>query len=261
MATGRTTGNNVRAYVDGYDLSGDVTSVGELTTLFQDDAVAGLNWGVKGTVLGRSTANVGPLNAILNSTALTGIHALTAFQTPAARNVMIPIGIRAAPALGDPVFSGVFEQLKYGSTPGDNIAGVSMEFGSMDSSAGLNYANQWGALLHPLGLESAANSANGVADDLGVQTLFGGWMMYQITAFAGTGSVVIKIQDATTIGGAYTDVTGLATGSIAHTSMPTAGIIQIGTTATVRAFTRWQIVLTSLTSVTFALAFIRGRGI
>jgi hypothetical protein len=246
--------------VDGYDLSGDVTNVGELTTLFQDEAVAGLNWGVKGTVLGRSTANVGPLNAILNMDA-GRIHALTTFQTPAARNVMIPIGIRAAPALGDPVFAGVFEQLKYGSTPGDNIAGVSMEFGSMDANAGINYGNQWGALLHPLGLESAANSANGVADDTGLQTLFGGWMTYQITGYVGTGSVVIKVQDSATAGGVYADVTGLATGSIAHTSMPTAGIIQIGTTATVRAFTRWQIVLTSLTSVTFALAFIRGRGI
>ena len=260
MATGRTTGNNTRVYVDGYDLSGDVSSVGEATILYQDETVAGLNWGVKGTVLGRATANIGPLNALLNMD--TGrIHALTAFQTPAARNVMVPVGIRAAPAQGDPVFCGVFEQLKYGSTPGDNIAGVSMEFGSMDSSAGLNYSSLWGALLHPLSLESAVNSANGIADDLGVQTLLGGWMMYQISAYAGTGSVVIKVQDSATAGGVYADVTGLTTGSIAHTSMPTAGIVQIGTTATVRAFTRWQIVLTGLTSVTFALAFIRGRGI
>ena len=259
MATGRTTGNHTRAYVDGYDLSGDVMSVGELTVLWQDDSVAGLNWGVKGTLLGRPTANAGPLNALLNSDP-GRIHALTTFQTPAARNVMIPMGIRAAPAQGDPVFCGVFEQIKYGSTPGENIAGVTMEFGSMDSTAQINYGALWGVMLHALGLESAVNSANGIADALGVQTLLGGWMMYQITAYGGTGSAEIKVQDSTTAGGVYADVTGLTSGAIAHTAMPTSGIIQLATTATVRAYTRWQIVLTGLTSVTFALAFMRGRG-
>lgn len=256
----RTTQRFLRAYVDGYDLSGDVVSAGEATVLFENDSMAALNWDVKGTINGRATGNVGPLNAILNMD--TGrIHTLTAFQTPAVRNVMLAVGMGAAPALNDPSFCGAFEQIKYGSTPGENIAGVSLEFGSMDSNAALNYGTLWGKLLHPLGAETAVNSANGVADDLGVQTLLGGWMMYQIMAVAGTGNVTLKVQDATTAGGAFTDITGLTSGAIAHTSVPASGIVQIGTTATVRAYTRWQLVFSGITSVTFALAFMRGRGI
>jgi hypothetical protein len=75
--------------------------------------------------------------------------------------------------------------------------------------------------------------------------------------FAGNGTATIKIQDATTAGGAYADITNLTTGVI-DCSNPTAGQIAIAKSATIRQYLRWQIVLGTATSVTFALAFIRG---
>lgn len=256
MATGRTTPNWLRAYLDGYDLSGDVRTIGPLDILYEDDTTAGLNWSVKGTLLGRCTASIGTLNAILNS-ATAGIHAVTAFQTPGARNVMLPIGIRAAPAAGDPVFAGVFEQISYGSEHGETLTGVTMKFGSMDVAAALNYDDLWGLMLHALGAETGANTGSGI-DGLAASTA-GGWMMYQVSAVQGTGTYEISIDDSTAAGSGFGALSGMTTGALAHTTVPCAGIIQIATNAAVKRYTRWQLALTGITSLTFALAFMRGR--
>ena len=79
--------------------------------------------------------------------------------------------------------------------------------------------------------------------------------MYQV--FAGDGTATISVEDATTNSDAnFAALTGATSGEIDF-STPTAGIVAIGRTATVRRYLRWQISLNTATTVTFALAFVR----
>ena len=81
--------------------------------------------------------------------------------------------------------------------------------------------------------------------------------MYQITAVAGTGNATISIDDSED-GETYGALSGATSGAIAHTAIPCAGIVQLATNATVKQYLRFQVALDTITSVTFALAFVRG---
>ena len=47
--------------------------------------------------------------------------------------------------------------------------------------------------------------------------------------------------------------------TVANTAVPTAGVVELAVTATIRRYTRWQLSLTGITSITFALALVRGK--
>lgn len=247
----RTVGRWTRFYASGYDLSGDVMDVGALAWDHPVEEVAGLNWEVNGGLPDAPVIGVGPLNTILNAQASAALHNVLATQ--ATYEVMVPVGMRAAPAAGVPVFAGCFEQLAYRSAPGRSMTTITLDF-AHSALAGQAYGKPWGVLLHAAGNETAVNSAAGV-DGLAA-TSAGGYMAYQVFAGAGSGSVVVKVQDSAD-NNSWADLSG-ATVSLAHTAIPAGGRVQIGTTATVRRYLRWQIVFTGMTGVNFALAFMRG---
>lgn len=259
MATGRTTARWARVYADGYDLSGHVRTIGPLGWEFEAPVAAALSDECQAVLPGAGILSIESLNAFLDNTATTGLHTL-ASGAGVGRVLLIPIGIRAAPAQGDPAFIGEFEQVGYMVTPEiGEYAVVDIPFGNCPATAGhLAYKKPWGTLLHAAGAETAVNSAVGV-DDNGAATTAGGYLCWQILAVAGTGTVTIKAQDAATnVDGSFGDLAGATSGAIAHTSVPAAGIVALSTGATVRRYLRWQIVLSGITSVTFALAFVRG---
>jgi hypothetical protein len=79
--------------------------------------------------------------------------------------------------------------------------------------------------------------------------------MYQV--FAGNGTATLKVQDAATnTNPSFADLSGATSGSV-NCATPSAGVVAISTTATVRQYLRWQIVFGTATTVTFALAFVR----
>ncbi len=81
-------------------------------------------------------------------------------------------------------------------------------------------------------------------------------MMYQV--LAGNGTATLKVQDAATnTNPSFADLTGATTGVITCAA-GVHGFVQLGVTATVRQFLRWQIVWGGATSVSFALGFMRG---
>jgi hypothetical protein len=260
MATGRTTSKYARFYADGYDLSGYARSVGELRWEFSASPDAALTDAVK-NIPAVNAASIGPgtLNGFFDNTATSGLHAV-ASGAGVKRVVMIPHGIRAAPAQSDPVFCGEFEQTGYSVAMDNNILVANVPFGETDAiAAGLAYAKPWGVLLHAYGAETGANTATGV-DDLGAASAKGGFLCYQIFSVTGTGSVTVKVQEAdTNVNGSFADLSGATSGAIAHTAVPCAGIVALGTTAAVKRYLRWQIALVTITSVTFALAFVRGQ--
>ena len=164
-------------------------------------------------------------------------------------------GMRAAPEFGDEVFCVPMIQRAYKAV-GSDIVTARMDFAGPDVTQGIAYHQFFGKLLHALGAETDVNSADTNVDN-GAASAVGGWLMVQITGYSGTGSAEISIDDSAD-GTSWTALSGATSGAIEHTSMPYSAIIQLGTTATVRRYLRWQLALDTLTSVTFALAFMRG---
>lgn len=252
MATGRTIIRHTRVYMDGYDLSGYSRTIGPLSSTWDYDGQASLTDEIKNGMLGQVAISAGQLNGFFDNTATSGLHVVA--STPGVkRTLMVPVGILAAPAAGDVVFNGVFEQKNYYQN-GDNNIYATVDFGSWDATSVIGYQNPWGYLLHAKSAETAANTATGI-DDRGAATTAGGYMCYQV--FAGNGTATIKVQDAATnLNASFADITGATTGSISCTT-PSAGIVALATTATVRRYLRWQIALGTATTVTFALSFVR----
>ena len=253
MATGRTLSRWTRFYMNGYDLSGDARSVGPLTHDHELEEMEALNWSIKGAYPGYAVIGIGAINAILNMDGSIQIHDL--FATPGSNYaVMIPIGIQAEPAQGDPVFLAQINELTYTLDVAINSIAINIATGSKPTTTSLNHKKPWGNLLRAKAATTAVNSAVGI-DDNGAASAYGGFLMYQV--FAGNGTATIKVQDAAVnADGSFADLSGATSGSISCAT-PSAAIVQLGTTATVRQFLRWQIVLGTATTVTFALAFVR----
>lgn len=252
---------NTRVYVDGYDMSGYFRSFGPLKWTFEEGVDDPLNAAVKGVWAGQANIGLGTINAMFDNTATIGTHARLA-TAGTKRTVMAVMGMEAAPVAYVPAFCGQFEQKEYITAPDQNPVAVTMGFDeSSGASTTLLYANPWGLLYHPLGAETAANTATG--QDYGAtSTAFGGYMCYQITTSAGTGDITatLKIQDSdTNVDADFDDLitTGVINTGSGGVAVPTSGIVALSPTATVRQYTRWQLVLGTATSVTFALAFVR----
>lgn len=260
MATGRTLNRYSRVYVSGYDLSGYARSIGPLDLTFQEGVDDPINADYIGTHLGQGTISPGTLNAIFDSTATTGIHAL--LQTPGDKNVMVAQGIRAAPAQGDPVFCAQVAQTGYTLGAQETPTTVTVPFSRTRGNAtSLLYAQPWGWLLHANTAVTGVNGSTGV-DLVTTSTALGGYMMYQVTTAAGAGDITatIKVQDSdTNVSGDFDDLltSGVINCGSSGAAVPTSGVVALGKTATVRQFVRWQIVLGTATSVTFTLAFVR----
>lgn len=248
----RTNSKWTRVYADGVDLSGDARAIGPLLQTYDEPDLTAFSHAVKGCLPGHVTLGIGTLNATFNNTASTGIHSVLS-TAGGMRTVMVAQGFLAEPAQGDPCYMGEFEQLGYQADPSGVYVTVPFGNASVRGST-LLYDVPWGVLLRPQTATTAVNASAGV-DDYGAATTYGGYLMYQV--FAGDGTATIKVQDAATNSdGSFSDLSGATSGSI-DCSAPIYGRVAIGRTATVRRYLRWQIVLGTATTVTFALGFSR----
>ena len=251
--TGRTVNKHARIYVDGYDLSGYSRSIPSLTTTFEEVTGAAFDDEIVNGLPGHGTISPGSVSMFLDNTATSGSHVNLSGGT-GTRTVMIPLGMRAAPAEGDPVFAGQFEQLDYLSE-GAEFMNVNVQFGNWsDAASTLLYDKAWGTLLHEKSAETAANSANsGLSSYTEAATTKGGFLVYQV--FSGDGTATISVDDSAD-NAAWSALSGATTGELDMSSVR-YGLVPLGTTATVKRYLRWQISLNSASTVTFALAFIR----
>jgi hypothetical protein len=258
MAQGRSVPDFERLYVDGYDMSGYTIDCGEYGAEFEayENGVC-LADAVKGVLPGKPTFMIGPVNGTFDNTATSGIHVLANAAQATRRNLTHLRGVRGAVAIGDDTFCAPMLQTIYQGVSGGGVVTANLAF-AHDATSGLLYTSPWGQLLHVLGSETGANSANTNADE-GAATTKGGWLMYHITSITGTGTVTISVDDSAN-GTSWLALSGATTGAIATASAPTSGFIQLGVTATVRRYLRWQIAFGgSATACTFALSFMRGR--
>lgn len=246
--------------MDGNDLSSYATNMGPLAVTWEEVETAGLDWAMKGVMLNRPLLSAGVLNTMFDNTATSGSHALGSAGMAGMHNLMIPLGIRGAPAQGDPVFCGRFAQVDYVSNVTDGVIASTWRFGGWDANTVMNYGRLWGTLLRPMSATSAVNSAAGV-DDYGAATSAGGWLMYQVQSITGaSGTVTISVEDSAN-NSTFAALSGATSGAIAYNAAPTSGIVQLATNATVRRYLRWQVAFSTVTAVTFSLAFVRGNGV
>lgn len=261
MATGRTLERWARIYSDGYDLSGYARKLGDLKWEHAAPADLSLTDAVKSVVsVDQATFGIGPVNVFLDNTATLGPH-INHYGAGVKRTVMVAQGIRAVPAQGDPVYCAQVDQLDYKASVDNGIVVATLTFGDADpTAAAFAYSKPWGVLLAPLLARIGANTAAGV--DCGEETTTaGGYMMYQITAWNGTGNITLSVEEAdTNTNGSFAAMDpALTTAALAHTLGPTAGVVALATTQTVKQYTRFQLALGGgLTGATFALAFVRG---
>lgn len=254
MTTGRTVEKYTRVFADGYDVSGMARKVGPLELTYAEANLTAMADAVKGYLPNTPHVNCGTLDAVFDNTVTTGIHAVLG-TAGTKRTVMVCKGIQAAPAQGDPVFSGVFLQKAYQAANDSGAVTVTIPFSGWAADAAYLQASPWGVLLNANTARTAVNSAIGV-DDRGGATTTGGYMTYQVTA--GNGTATILVQDAATnTDGSFAALSGATTGSI-NCAVVQHGIVALAAGATVRRYLRWQITLGTATSVNFVLAFNRG---
>lgn len=251
----RTHKKYTKVYTDGFRLTGHTMDIGDIGVSFAEAEGVAYNDAVVGAYPDQSTAIFGPLNGIFDNTATTGLH-IVANGAAVARDVMVAPGILAVPAEGDGVFCGQLLQNAYQAQPtAGNLVSVNIPFGNwaLDATS-LLYSEVWGHLAHEDSAETGVNSAVAVIDNA-AQTTAGGYMMYQ--AFTSNGTVALKIQDSSVNSdGNFGDL--ITSGDIDASAAATSGVVVLGKGATVERYIRWQIALNTATTVTFALAFVRG---
>lgn len=252
MATGRTLNRWARTYINGYALCTYTRSVGPLVWRYDTPDLTTQCDAVQGALPDTPEINSGTLNGVMDGDA-AGLFAT--FNAPGSyANIMIPVGIRAAPAAGDPVWVARTNRLNYELAESGGAMYVNIPLGVHDASSWVTYDRPWGTLLHAASAETAANSATGV-DQLAA-TSYGGYMMYQVTA--GDGNATISVESATAnADGDFAAVDGLTTGNI-DCSAATSGIVATtAKTTTINQYVRWQLALDTATTVTFLLALVR----
>jgi hypothetical protein len=254
MATGRTVQKFVRVYLNAFDMSGYTRNIGPLQWEFDPVDLHTLTDAALGYLPDRATISPGVLNGVMNNTATSGLHVIASAANGSfpGEIVSVAIGIRAAPALGDPVFTGQFPMLSYHAEDDAGASVVNIPFGMADGANLISYAQPWSRLLHPLGAESGSSSATGIDD--GAASSLGGFFYYHVTS--GDGTATLSVDDSAN-NSDWTALASATSGEI-ETSTGTAGIVALGTTATVRRYLRFQISLNGASTVTFVSGFARG---
>jgi hypothetical protein len=217
---------------------------------------------VKGYLRNTAMVNVGTLNAVFDNTAGSGIYVL-AGASGVPRNVLAAIGIRGAPADGDPCYGGTFNQSGFNVLDDGGAVTVNVPYsGWAGTASSAAYNIPWGTLLHAKAQRLLANPTNilpGFDNPLGVvSTTKGGYFMYEILAGDG-GAVTLFVEDAAApnINASFAPL-ALATSGVVAASAGVSGIVAIPTNATVRQFLRWQILFGNPSvDVTFVTAFMR----
>ena len=251
----RTHKKNWRVYVDGYDMSSHAMGIGPLAHLAEPVGETALADALNGFLPGVNTVEVGTLNTIFDNTATTGSQ-IVLKTIGGSRVVSVAVGGVSAPVEGDPCFAGEFTQKDYLAS-GDGMVTASIEFGPDSTATSLLYAIPWGNIIHAYGAETGANSGTSDHEHVDGQTTSGGFMVWQLFAANGTGTVTLSIEDDAATDGTYTSL--VTTAAINAATAPIGGVVALGIGVTVDAFTRWQVAFGgNTTTATFFISFHRG---
>lgn len=188
MATGKTNVRFFRLIADGVDLSGDTRQIGEFGVNRQVAPVEGWSDGVMYFTLGQAEHVLSGYQAVFNNTASTGSHTeLSALEEYV---VSLAMGIRAAPAVGDPAFLSSFDQMSY-TADGQDAVLVNAEFSK--SLADIDHEAAFGVVL--AAGTSLNSTTNGTSVNNGASSANGALAHLHVTATS-SGSWTLKVQDS-----------------------------------------------------------------
>lgn len=231
-------------YVGGYDLSGDVSALDQITGSMKPIDVTGIKslaneraGGARDGALDFSLFfNTGPGQEHAALSGLPTADVVGSAFLPNASSVL---------AVGNPCVSINARQVDYDWTRGAD--------GSLTGKVSLvadGFGLEWGEML-TAGLRTDLAATIGPVFDDGAGTAFGGQAYFQLVAFTGT-SVTIDIQSAATSGGAYA-TTGLT--SQAFTG-PGAQRVAVPNTTAISEFLK-VVTTGTFTQAVFAVMFVR----
>jgi hypothetical protein len=188
MATGKTHPRWLRIQVDAVDLSGDSRQLGQIGSQYEMAPVEGWSDGVKYFTFGQAEHLFSGYQAVFNNTANTGSH--TELSGIEEYIISVELGIRAAPALGDPAFLSSFEQINY-MMEGTEAVLVSMD--GVKSVTDMDHERVWGVVLENATSRSATLTGSSV--DNGASSANGALAHLHVTVSSG-GTWAFKIQDS-----------------------------------------------------------------
>jgi hypothetical protein len=249
---GRTVNKYTRVYVDGYDLSGYSRTIGPLAQTYEEaNVTADMGDSIKRYLSNIATISIGTLNGVFDNDA-AGLYYLL-HSAGVSRNVLVALGMRAAPVAGDEVFMGRFAQADYTASDDAGAKVASATFDNWDGGNLPPIDRPWGTLLHPNSTETAANTAAGYACYATAATTYGGIIMAHVTAASGIVSASLSIDHSTN----NSSWANLASTVTAVTGYPQLVLCYIPVGTQINQYVRWQMTLTG-TSMTFAMGFVRG---
>jgi hypothetical protein len=242
MAKSSGLGDNL--YVGGYDISGDIGSLGKISGGNKPIAVTGINKLAFERIGGQRDGGLS-WSAFFNTAVGQAHPVLSALPTAD----VVATYCRGT-TLGDPAACTVAKQLNY---DGNRTAAGEFTF-AVDAEAD-GYGLGWGRQL-TAGLRTDTAATAGASIDTGGSLSFGAQAYLQVMSFAGTDATV-KIQDSAD-NVTFADVAGLSFTAV--TAAPTTQRIAIANTATVRQYLRATTVTTGgFTSCVFSVVVVKNE--
>lgn len=164
--TGKTHPRYLRLLANGYNLSGDMRAVSSFGTEFSQADATGWSDGTMQYLAGRANVMLDGFTAIFNNTpTATGPTAAGSHEVLSIGGsyyVSLHIGIRAAPAIGNPAMAAVFEQVGYSvNGSGDEPVMLNATFGGSAVLPSSVYV--WGTTL-AAGTELSSSTNGGSVD-------------------------------------------------------------------------------------------------
>lgn len=240
----KTSGLGDNFYIGGYDLSGDVNALGNISTPVATLDVTAINKFAHERLYGLRDGAMA-FTTIFNTAATTGENAVLR-NFPRTDTVA---SYFQGTAIGNPAASINAKQVDYAPTRAND--GLLTSATSLQANA---YGLDWGVQL-TAGVRTDTTATNGASWNGTASTSFGFQAYLHVFSFTGT-DVTVKIQDSAD----NVTFTDLASGAFTQitTSTPTAQRIAVGGTATVKQYLRASTVTTGgFTSVGFAVTFVK----
>lgn len=230
-----------RLFVDGFDVSGSIGSLGSIHGGPAALEVTDITQGGPARLGGERDAGI-TFSAWMEDTAIIGGHAVLSALPTGQRIVTYCRGT----AIGSFSACMISRQINYDPNRGTD-GSLSLAVSTQSDGFGL----EWGDLL-TAGLRTDTTATNGTALDFGaVSTLFGGQAYLQVNAFTGT-SVTVKLQDSAD-NATFADLTG---GAFIAATARGAQRLALSNAATVRRYVR-VVTTGTFSNAVFAVTFVR----
>jgi hypothetical protein len=192
--TGKQSGLGDNFYIGGYDLSGDVSSVDQISGPMSPIDVTGIKQSANQRTGGERTGDLQFTTFFNYTTSGTGDNEHTALSALPTTDT-IATYFRGT-ALGTPSACILGRQINYDGTR-DNTGNLTLKV----EVQGDKYGLEWG-IQATAGLRTDTTGTTGTALDLGAGSTFGAQAYLQLVAFTGT-SIDVTVQHCTTSGGTY----------------------------------------------------------